>query len=72
MEKSSFNPVAGLCLSNFGGISIELNNTCESVRYQWYDNKPSKKACEIKYTNSGRAYFRCKFGTFYLDQFMRF
>ena len=69
--KENFKPQAGLTLSNFGGISIEINNTGEAVRYQWYDKKPSRW-CEIKYNMAGEPFFRIKNTRYYLNKFMKF
>lgn len=66
-----FTPNAAFTLSNLGGIEIEFNDTCEAVRYRLYDNAPSRRACQIQYTATGRAFFRAKNSRYYLDKFMR-
>jgi hypothetical protein len=70
MKKDEFNPHAYMSLSNFGGVSIELNDSGKSVRYQWYDEKPSRP-CRLYYTNKGDAYFRIYGRRYYLRDFMR-
>jgi hypothetical protein len=67
----NFKPQACMTLSNLGGISIEINNTGEAVRYQWYDKKPSRW-CEIKYNIKGEPFFRIRNTRYYLNKFMRF
>ena len=66
-----FTPNAAFTLSNMGGIEIELNNTGEAVRYRLYDNAPSRRACQIQYTATGRAFFRTRSGRYYLDKFTK-
>jgi hypothetical protein len=66
-----YKPQASLTLSNWGGITIQISDDGEGVRYQWYDEKPSKKWLPIKYTSSGRAYFNALKRRFYIDEFMR-
>jgi len=61
---------AFLGLTNLGGISIEVSDDGDAIRYQWYDNKPSKWQ-EIKYTKSGKPYFTVNKTKYYLDEFMR-
>jgi len=65
-----YTPQATMPLSNLGGVSIQVSDDGDEVRYQWYDNKPSKWQ-EIKYTKSGRAYFRINKTKYYIDEFMR-
>ena len=66
----SFKPNAALAICNFGGIEIELNHTGESVRYRYFD-KIGRRACQIQYTTTGRAFFRAMKKRYYLDEFMR-
>lgn len=66
-----FAPNAALAICNWGGIEIELNNTGESVRYKFFDNTPSQRACKIQYTTTGRAFFRIRNKRYYLDEFTR-
>ena len=61
---------AYLTLSNIGGVTIQISDDGDGVRYQWYDNKPSRWQ-EIKHTSSGRAFFRINKTKYYLDEFMR-
>ena len=70
MEKT-FKPQAVLCIFNHGGIAIQVNDKNDSVRYQWFDNKPSKKWQIIKYNKHGLPFIRVKNVRYYLDQFMR-
>lgn len=65
-----FQAQAALCLSNGGGIAVELNNTGEAIRYQWYDRKPSRW-CKIYYSQKGEPYFRARGRRFYLNEFLR-
>lgn len=66
-----FEVHAVLCLSNYGGIGLMINESCEAVRWQWYDNKPTKRWQAIKYTRSGDPYVTIKGRRFRLDEFMR-
>ena len=66
----SFTPHAALALSNMGGIEIEINETGEAVKYRYFD-KIGRRACQIQYTATGRAFFRARNSRYYLDQFMR-
>jgi len=61
---------AYLTLSNIGSVTIQLTTDGDGIRYQWYNNKPSKWQ-QIKYTNSGRLFFRINNTKYYLDEFMR-
>lgn len=70
MEKN-FIPQAALCLTNYGGIAIQVNDNNDMVRYQWFDNKPSKKWQAIKYNKHGLPYIRVKNTRYYLNQFER-
>ena len=65
-----FEPIAARTISNMGGIEIEINETCEAVRYRYY-GKIGRRACMIQYTTAGRAFFRIRNERHYLDQFMR-
>ena len=65
----TFTPIAALAICNWGGIEIELNNAGESVRYRYFDNKPSRRDCKIQYTTTGRAFFRVRNKRYYLDEF---
>lgn len=70
MKKETYSPQGYLTISNIGGVTIEINNTGEAVRYQWLNNKPSRW-CQIRYTLSGRAYFLIKGIRYHLDKFTR-
>ena len=70
MEKK-FVAHAVLCLTNHGGITIQVNDNNDMVRYQWFDNKPSKRWQTIKYNKHGLPYIRVRNVRYYLDQFMR-
>jgi len=65
-----YKPQAVLTLSNLGGVSIQVSDDGDGVRYQWYDNKPSRWQ-PIKYTSGGRPYFVAYKRKFYIDEFMR-
>lgn len=69
-DMEQITPQAYLTLSNMGGMAIEINNTGESVRYQWYD-KVAQRSCRIDYTSSGRAFFRARGRRWYLDEFLK-
>ena len=66
----SFTPSAALAISNFGGIEIEINETGEAVKYRYF-GKIGRRACQIQYTTTGRAFFRTRSRRYYLDEFMR-
>ena len=66
----SFKPSAALALCNWGGIEIELNHTGEAVKYR-YLGKIGRRACQIQYTTTGRAFFRIRNERYYLDEFIR-
>lgn len=68
MDKT-FKPQAVLALTNSGGIAIQINNSNDMVRYQWFDNKPSNKWQAIKYNKIGMPFMRVKNVRYYLDQF---
>lgn len=66
-----FKVHAILCLSNHGGIGLMIDESGEAVRWQWYDDKPTKRWQAIKYTRSGDPYVTIKGRRFKLDEFMR-
>lgn len=70
MEKK-FVAHAVLCLTNHGGIAIQVNDKNDCIRYKWFDNKPSKKWQYIKYNKHGLPYIRVRNVRYYLDQFMK-
>ena len=76
MKSTNFNPCAGLCLSNWGGIEVEINSYGDGIRYRFNFGEPEKEKVsrwqEIKYSASGRPYFVCHRRRYYLDEFMRY
>lgn len=70
MKPKDFTPHAALCLSNWGGIEIMLDDNCESVYYRYYD-KLGQRPCRIDYDKDGEPFFRCKYGKFNIGEFMR-
>lgn len=66
-----FKPHAVLGLTNSGGITIQIDYSNDMVRYQWYNNKPSKRWQAIKYNKIGLPYIRVKNTRYYLNQFMK-
>lgn len=70
MSTKEFQAQAALCLSNYGGIAIELSSCGEAVRYQWYDKKPSRWR-KIYYNQKGEPYFKAHGRRFYLNEFQR-
>lgn len=70
MKTNNFKPQAYLCLTNNGGISIELNNTGEAIRYQWYNQKPSRWI-KLYYNLNGDAYFKINGIRYHLYKFLR-
>ena len=70
-KKDLFKPVAGLCLSNYGGVEIMLNRACDAVLYSWY-GKVCQRWQEIKYNFNGDPYFTVYGRRFYLNEFMRY
>ena len=67
---SEFTAHAVLCLSNWGGVAIEVSNTGETVRYKWYEDKPSRW-CKIYYNRKSEPYFKIAGRRYYLNEFMR-
>lgn len=65
-----FKPQAYMVLSTMGGIQIMLDETGDRVRYQWYNEKPTRW-CKIYYDNKGH-YFYVNRHKYYLDQFLKF
>ena len=57
-------------LSNFGGVTIMLNESGDAVRYQWYEKKPSRW-CKIYYNQNSTPYFMIRNRRYHLDNFMR-
>ena len=66
----TFEPIAARAMSNLGGIEIEINETGEAVRYRYF-GKIGRRACQIQYTTTGRAFFRIRNQRYYLDEFTR-
>jgi hypothetical protein len=71
-KKDEFKPQAGYCLSNLGGIQIEVNDCGDMVRYQWYDLKPSMRWLPIRYNMKGDPFFVARGQRWYLSNFMRY
>lgn len=69
MEKN-FIPQAALCLTNHGGIAIQLNDNNDMVRYQWFDNKPSRWQ-SIKYNKEGEPFFRVRNTIYLIKDFIK-
>ena len=65
-----YKPQAYLTLSNHGGVTIQISDDGDGVRYQWYEEEPSDWQ-EIKYASSGRTYFTISKTKYYLDEFMK-
>lgn len=68
MSTEKFQAQAVLCLSNHGGIAIELSAYGDAIRYQWYDEKPSRW-CRICFNQKGEHYFKAHGRRFYLSEF---
>ena len=71
MKTKDFKPVAGLCLSNYGGVEIMLNDFCDAVIYSWY-GKVARRWQEIKYNVAGAPYFTIYGRRYYLSEFLRY
>lgn len=69
--RKKFIPQAALYLTNHGGITIQINDSNDMVRYQWFNNKPSNRWQSIKYNKHGLPYIRVRNVRYYLDQFMK-
>lgn len=67
---SEFKTHAVLCLSNWGGVAIEVSDTGEAVRYKWYEDKPSRW-CKVYYNRKSEPYFKIAGRRYYLSEFMR-
>lgn len=58
-------------ICNTFGIEIQINNSGDGIRYRKDKaNKPSRWQ-EIKYTKSGRSYFRMHNRRIYLDEYLK-
>ena len=71
MKTKDFKPVAGLCLSNYGGVEIMLNDFFFFVIYSWY-GKVARRWQEIKYNVAGDPYFTIYGRRYYLSEFLRY
>lgn len=73
-KKQEFKPCAYYCVSNYGGIEIEVNGYGDAVRYRWSYGSPDVEKVsrwqEIKHDRGGRTYFVCNRRRYYLDEFM--
>lgn len=68
-------PIATLCLSNWGGISIlEIDDYDETVVFCWYDDEPETTHYYYEYnedTDETEAYFVIGETKYYFHEFMR-
>lgn len=69
MDKT-FKPQAVLCICNHGGIAIQINDKNDMVRYQWFDNKPSRWQ-SIKYNKDGEPFLRVRNTRYLIKDFIR-
>lgn len=73
MANSEFKASGYLCLSNSGGIEVEINSCGDGVRYRFTHDQKVSRWQEIKYSRrESRPYFVCHKRRYYLDQFMRY
>ena len=68
MKKLNFVTEGVMSINNAGGIEVMLNE--DMIIYR-YCGKLARRWQKIKYTASGRTFFRIKGQRYYLDQFMR-
>lgn len=69
MDKT-FKPQAVLGLTNSGGIAIQIDNSNDMVRYQWFNDKPSRWQF-IKYNKEGEPFFRVRNTRYLIKDFIR-
>lgn len=69
MKNDKFTAHAVCPLFNDGGIEIMISKKNDEVIYRYF-GKIAKRWQEIKYTNSGRPFFRVYGRVYYIDQFM--
>lgn len=67
---SEFKTHAVMALTNCGGVAIQINESGDSVRYKWYDQKPSRWV-KIYYRADGEPYFKISGRRYFLSDFMR-
>ena len=67
-KNDEYKPTGYLTLSNGGGVTVQVNDCGDGIRYQWYDEKPSRWQ-EIKFNTKG-AYFTISGRKYYLNEFM--
>ena len=70
MKEENFEPMAYKAISNMGGIEIMLSNSGDAVIYRRH-GKIARGWQEVKYTNSGRAYFTVNKTRQYLDEYVK-
>lgn len=64
-----------LCISNHGGIAIEIDERGDGLRYKWFEDEPTE--AEIQHSEDGEAYFLMEGNEdtednrYYLKDFMR-
>ena len=68
MKASEFKAHAVCAICNNGGLEIMIDRTNDKVIYRYFGNL-AKRWQEIKYTNSGRPFFRVNKKAYYLDMF---
>jgi hypothetical protein len=71
MNTNEFKPVAGYTISNFGGVAIQLDDYNERVRYQFYEDKPSRWV-KLYQNFDGSFYFRARGRRWNLNNFILF
>lgn len=64
-----FKPHAALCICNYGGIAIQINDNNDMVRYQLFDNNPSRWQA-IKYNKEGEPFFRVRNKRYLIKDFI--
>ena len=69
MKDFKVHAVHAIC--NYGGIGLMLSDDGSAVRYQWFDQKPTKRWQAVKYNKKGEPYIRIKNRRYYIDDFMR-
>ena len=70
MKASEFKANGYCNISNIGSIEIMLSQSGDGIIYRYF-GKLAKRWQEIKYTNSGRPFFRVNKKAYYLDEFLK-
>ena len=70
MKASDFKTEGYCNICNNGGIEIMFNQSGDGIIYSYF-GKVAKRWQEIKYTNSGRPFFRVNKKVYYLDEFLK-